>query len=96
MSEQPYHRRVVDTELDELMPSLSALAIEGAKGVGKTATAMQRAASVRALDDPAQRRLADADPARLLDGPAPVHSIVNMDLYPLAERRQGAQLQLQS
>jgi uncharacterized protein len=72
MGEQPYRRRVVDTELDELMPSLAALAIEGAKGVGKTATAMQRAASVRALDDPAQRRLAVADPARLLDGLAPV------------------------
>jgi uncharacterized protein len=72
MGEQPYSRRVMDTELDELMPSLAALAIEGAKGVGKTATATQRAASVRALDDPVQRRLAVADPARLLDGPAPI------------------------
>ncbi|HEY7960930.1 MAG TPA: DUF4143 domain-containing protein [Solirubrobacteraceae bacterium] len=72
MAEQPYGRRVIDAELDELMPSLAALAIEGAKGVGKTATALQRAGTVRALDDPAQRRIALADPARLLDGPAPV------------------------
>jgi hypothetical protein len=72
MREQPYNRRVIDAELDELMPSLAALAIEGAKGVGKTASAMQRAATVRALDDPAQRRIARADPARLLNGPAPV------------------------
>ncbi|MFI5008940.1 MAG: ATP-binding protein [Solirubrobacterales bacterium] len=72
MIEQPYRQRIVDAELDELMLSASALAIEGAKGVGKTATAMQRAAHVRELDDPAQRRIALADPARLLEGPAPV------------------------
>jgi uncharacterized protein len=72
MSAQPYGRRVVDGELDDLVPSLAAVAIEGAKDVGKTATAMQRAASVRALDDPVQRRLAAADPARMLEGPAPV------------------------
>jgi predicted AAA+ superfamily ATPase len=72
MGERPYCRRVIDAELDELMLSLAAVAIEGAKGVGKTATAMQRAASVRALDDPVQRRVAVADPARLLEGPEPV------------------------
>lgn len=72
MAEDEYERRVVDAELDELMQSLAALAIEGAKGVGKTATAMQRAASVRALEDPAQRRIAVADPARLLDGKGPI------------------------
>lgn len=67
-----YTPRVVDAELDELMRSVAALAIEGAKGVGKTATAARRAASVRELDDPLQRRIATADPARLLDGPGPV------------------------
>ncbi len=72
MVEQPYSRRVIDEELDELMRSVAALAIEGAKGVGKTATAVQRAACVRELDDPVQRRIAGADPARLLDGPPPV------------------------
>lgn len=72
MRDQPYDARVVDRELDELLPAIPALAIEGAKGVGKTATAAQRAASARELDDPAQRSIALADPARLLDGPAPV------------------------
>ncbi|ADB51023.1 ATP-binding protein [Conexibacter woesei] len=72
MSRPPYAARVVDVELDELTAALPALAIEGAKGVGKTATALQRAAVIHELDDPAQRALAAADPARLLDGAAPV------------------------
>ena len=67
-----YTRRIVDDELDELSESLAALALEGPKGVGKTATAMQRAATVHALDDPAQREIAVADPARLLRGTPPV------------------------
>jgi predicted AAA+ superfamily ATPase len=62
----------VDAELDELMRDVAALAIEGAKGVGKTATAGRRAKSVRELDDPTQRSIASADPARLLAGPSPV------------------------
>ena len=68
----PYLRRVVDDELDELAPSLPAIAIEGAKGVGKTETALQRAATVYRLDDPAQRAIAQAAPDRILDGPRPV------------------------
>jgi len=72
MEATPYAARAVDAELDELMGSIAALAIEGAKGVGKTATAMRRAATARELDDPAQRSIAVADPARLLAGPAPV------------------------
>lgn len=68
----PYLPRVVDYELDELMAALPALAIVGAKGVGKTATASRRAATVHALDDPAQRSVALADPARLLDAPPPI------------------------
>jgi predicted AAA+ superfamily ATPase len=67
-----YRRRILDDELDELMVSLPAAAIEGAKGVGKTATASQRAATVHALDDPAQRAIAAADPARLVAPPSPV------------------------
>lgn len=38
-----YLNRVIDTELDELMPCLPAVALEGPKGVGKTATAKRRA-----------------------------------------------------
>lgn len=67
-----YLQRVVDEELEELVTSLPALAIVGAKGVGKTATATRRAATVHALDDPAQRSVAQADPARLLDSTPPI------------------------
>ena len=67
-----YRRRVVDDELDDLAASLPALALEGAKAVGKTATASERARTVHALDDPTQRALAAADPSRLLSGPFPV------------------------
>lgn len=47
-----YRRRVVDDELDELLTSLPAVALDGPKGVGKTATASRRADTVLALDDP--------------------------------------------
>lgn len=33
-----YHRRVIDAELDELLSGVAALSLEGAKGVGKSAT----------------------------------------------------------
>src|SRR5690606_18543862 len=59
-------------ELDELLPALPAVTLEGAKGVGKTETALQRAATVYRLDDPAQQAIAEADPARLLDGAPPI------------------------
>jgi predicted AAA+ superfamily ATPase len=72
MASQSYRPRVVDVELDELMRAVPAIALEGAKGVGKTATAGQRAKSARELDDPGQRSIAMADPARLLEGPPPI------------------------
>lgn len=67
-----YRRRVVDSELDELARDLPAIALEGAKGVGKTATASRRAKTIRRLDDPIQRSLAAADPRRLLTGDPPL------------------------
>ncbi len=67
-----YQQRVIDSELDELLGPLSALALEGAKGVGKTATAARRAATVVLLDDPAQQEIAGAEPARVLEGQGPV------------------------
>lgn len=70
--EAGYAPRIVDAEIDELIDSAAALAIEGAKGVGKTATASRRAATVRELDNPTQRGIAVGDPARILDGPPPV------------------------
>ncbi len=69
---QQYLQRVVDDELGELASSLPAVVIVGAKGVGKTATASRRATTVHALDDPGQRSVAHADPARLLESAPPV------------------------
>ncbi|HUP69937.1 MAG TPA: DUF4143 domain-containing protein [Acidimicrobiales bacterium] len=67
-----YLARVVDAELDELLPSLPALALEGAKGVGKTVTARRRARTVHALDAPGALELFEADPRRLVAGEPPV------------------------
>lgn len=62
----PYQTRIIDAELDELLPALAAIAVEGAKGVGKTATAERRATSVVHLDNPAQRSIAEADETAVL------------------------------
>ena len=67
-----YLPRVVDGELDELMPGLPAIALEGPRGVGKTATAQRRATTSFLLDDPAQRELIAADPTRLGAAAPPV------------------------
>lgn len=67
-----YLARVVDEELDELLPALPALALEGAKGVGKTVTARRRAETVHDLDAPGAVELFEADPRRLVDGKPPV------------------------
>src|SRR5471030_1674888 len=67
-----YNRRVIDGELDELLPGLPAIAIGGPKGVGKTSTAVQRARTVLRLDDPVQRSLIEADPGRLDSSPTPI------------------------
>lgn len=61
-----YRRRIIDDELDELFPHLAALAIDGAKGVGKTTTAQQRAATTVRLDTPAAREPVAADPSLVL------------------------------
>lgn len=49
-----YRRRLIDGYLDSVMHHPVAIAIEGAKGVGKTATAVERSRTVLRLDDPAQ------------------------------------------
>lgn len=67
-----YAPRVVDAELDALLSALPALSIEGPKAVGKTETALRRAATVHRMDDPAQRAVASADPERLVRGDPPV------------------------
>lgn len=67
-----YLPRVIDAELDELMADLPAIALEGAKGVGKTATARRRARTVHLLDDPEVTLAARADPAIVVRGQPPV------------------------
>ncbi|HYI80491.1 MAG TPA: ATP-binding protein [Thermoleophilaceae bacterium] len=67
-----YQRRIVDDDLDELLGDLPAIALEGPKGVGKTRTALQRANTVHRLDDPDELAIAEADPARLLEGERPI------------------------
>jgi uncharacterized protein len=67
-----YRPRILEAELDELLLSLPALAIEGAKGVGKTETASRRVQTVHRLDDPDDLALAEADPRRLLKSDPPI------------------------
>jgi predicted AAA+ superfamily ATPase len=72
MSAAAYTPRIVDRELDELLRQLPAVALAGPKAVGKTATALQRASTVHALDDPDQRNVVVADPRRILEGDPPI------------------------
>ena len=67
----PYRPRIIDVELDELLVGLAAISLEGPRGVGKTATAMQRARRVIRLYESEQRQLVLADPKLLLGGPYP-------------------------
>jgi hypothetical protein len=67
-----YQDRVVDRLLNELFPDLAAIALEGAKGVGKTATALQRVNTVISLDLPAQRQIVAADPDYVVRSAVPV------------------------
>jgi len=67
-----YILRVIDKELDELLPQLSAVVLEGPKGVGKTETASQRAKTIYRLDDMSQYQVIKADPLRLCKGERPI------------------------
>jgi hypothetical protein len=69
-----YLPRVVDAELDELIQGAPAIALEGPKGVGKTATLVRRAKTMYAIDDPRQRVLLEADPERLNEDARPICS----------------------
>ena len=67
-----YVPRVLDSELDALAAALPAIAIEGAKAVGKTETASRRANTIHRLDDIAELTIAEADLDRVLAAPPPV------------------------
>ncbi len=66
-----YVRRCVDGELDVLFGELSAMSIEGPKGVGKTVTAARRSNTRYDLDEPTMLELIRADPAQLVGGTNP-------------------------
>lgn len=71
-SDDTYIERVVDEELDELLPALPAVSLEGPKAVGKTRTALRRAGTIWELDDPAQRETISAEPSLIGDGEPPI------------------------
>jgi len=63
-----YQRRIIDDELDELCAGAAAVAIEGAKAVGKTTTGCMRTDVAYLLEDPGVREVLAADPRRILEG----------------------------
>jgi len=63
-----YQKRLVDGQLDSMLEVLPAVCLEGAKGVGKTATGRQRAATVFSLDIPETAQIAEGNPNELLRG----------------------------
>ncbi len=67
-----YRRRILDDELDELMGSLAAVAIEGPKAAGKTTTALKRGATIFRLDDPAVAEAISAEPGLLTSSAPPI------------------------
>lgn len=67
-----YKRRVIDSELDVLMPGAPAISIDGPKAVGKTATATQRARTLFQFDDEPTAEVIRAAPERILESPRPV------------------------
>ncbi len=73
---RPYLSRVVDDELDQYLgaapPAAVAVALEGARAIGKTSTAGRRAATRYELDDAAQLAVVAADVGLALSRPAPV------------------------
>jgi len=66
-----YTRRLIDERLDARQPRLAAIALQGPKGVGKTATATRRARTVLSLQFAEVRERFAADPTILTttDGP---------------------------
>lgn len=67
-----YQTRIVEDELALLLRATGAVLVEGAKACGKTATAMQVAASEARLDvDINARRMVEVDPRTVLAGETP-------------------------
>ncbi|MFT4219333.1 MAG: DUF4143 domain-containing protein [Microbacterium sp.] len=67
-----YLPRLIDSQLAELLDILPAIALNGPKGVGKTASARRQARTVVDLDDPFVRETVAAEPQRFLGAKPPV------------------------
>ncbi len=67
-----YGPRIVDARIEKLFGELPAISLEGARGVGKTTTARQRAATFLALDDAPVLEVLQADPRLVATYPPPV------------------------
>lgn len=67
-----YQRRIIDDLLDDVASELCAIAVRGARAVGKSATAARRARTIYTLDDPHTLTLAQADPDLLVRGERPI------------------------
>ncbi|SEE71909.1 ATP-binding protein [Ruania alba] len=74
-------RRTLDTVLDDRMTYEAAIAIDGPKGVGKTATAVRRAAKTWRIDNEAERAILQADPT-FRDAPSGTLLIDEWQHYP--------------
>ena len=67
-----YLPRVVDAELADLLDASGAVLVEGARAVGKTATAIQASASHVFFDiDRNAQRMTSIDPTAILTGEVP-------------------------
>jgi predicted AAA+ superfamily ATPase len=67
-----YLPRIVDDELSRLVADLPAVAVDGPKAVGKSATGARLAATVIDLDLDDELELTRSNPARIQNLPAPV------------------------
>jgi uncharacterized protein len=67
-----YVRRAVDDALDELLPELPAILLDGPKAVGKTTTALQRAKSTKKLYLQQDLDRAALRPSWLVEGEKPI------------------------
>lgn len=67
-----YESRIIDQPLKENLKELPAILIEGAKAVGKTATASKLAKTVMSLDNPQVKMLLRNNPAAILQAKRPV------------------------
>lgn len=67
-----YKQRFADAQIAEMLATFGAVVIEGARGVGKSTTALQFATSAVSLDSsPEMAALTQADPLTVLTGACP-------------------------